>query len=185
MRLSSILNWLAIVALVAVLIAHEAIPAEPACGPSICDSMKGNGCWSTITKPRPLDRDVRIFTTQPFSMIDGSTFSSSQLLTILFLSEPCPLSLRQRESMHRSWQERGAYQLGCWYPTPDGGFTIVYGDGTFHHNRMSAEVYPRAHLHPDGSATIDDPGYGNLEQAISRLDEREARERRQHWRDKP
>lgn len=61
--------------------------------------------------------------------------------------------------MLRAWQRQGAYQLGCWYPTVDNNYMIIDGLGNMRNGGTYWETYPRALLHPDGSATIVEPAY--------------------------
>ncbi len=169
--LERILNLLAIAALLCTMLYCSPAPATQ---PSHRSTPKASA-----------DRHVRVFTNRPDDMADGASFQADEIITILFVTEPCPLQLKQHESMRRAWQARGAYQIGCWYPTVDSGFTLIAGDGTFSHNLMAAECYPLALLHPDGSVTIDDPNYGSWREALQRFNDEKLSELFQRGSERP
>jgi hypothetical protein len=61
--------------------------------------------------------------------------------------------------MLRAWQALAAYQVGCWYPTVDDLYVTIDGLGNARASGAYWEIYPRALLHPDGSATITEQNY--------------------------
>ena len=89
----------------------------------------------------------------------GDTLVPSQMSQMLFMNEPCSLSIAGSENMRRAWFALGAYQVGCWYPTQDGAYVVIYGSGQIYAQKAPWEAMPRALLHPDGTATITEPNY--------------------------
>lgn len=89
----------------------------------------------------------------------GSIVSTGSIFTILFTKEPCPLPIEGAETMHRAWQRAGAYQVGCWYPTMEGGYVLIDGAGRMTKINSAWAYLPRGLLHPDGNTTITEPDY--------------------------
>ncbi len=126
----------------------------------------------------PHDRLVRIFflddTTNRLSPFprahgytNGDTVPASAINTILFLEEPCQLSIVGAENMRRAWLALGSHQLGCWYPKMNDGVVTIDGFGDIHPSDIYVQAYPRALLHADGTATIAEPGFQNMTQFMS------------------
>jgi hypothetical protein len=92
---------------------------------------------------------------------------ASAINTILFLEEPCQLSIVAAENMRRAWLALGSHQLGCWYPTMNDGVVTIDGFGNVHPGDVYLQAYPGALLHADGTATITEPGFQNMTQFMS------------------
>jgi hypothetical protein len=133
---------------------------------------------SNRAAPPPRERLVRIFflddTTNQFPPLpgahgytNGDTVPASAINTILFLEEPCQLSIVGAEVMHRAWLALGSHQLGCWYPTMNDAVVTIDGFGNIHPNEVYWQAYPRAVLHADGTATITEPRFQNMTQFMS------------------
>jgi hypothetical protein len=113
------------------------------------------------------DRPVRIYFTGPETL--GQSVPLARILTILFVNAPCPLPIVGAERMRRLWQQQGAYQIGCWYPTIPHGFTTIDGLGHIHANDVPWQAFPRALLHAANSATITEPGFDHIDAFLNRV----------------
>lgn len=135
----------------------------------------------------PADRPVRVFTSchGDCQLRTGSLVQPEQLLTILFTEAPCPLDLVGREHMHRAWRQAGAYQLGCWYPTTNGGYVYINGAGMIFPDSVYWESFPRALLHADGTASITEPGVTNVDNFMNAVSNRKILDFAQHLREQP
>jgi hypothetical protein len=107
----------------------------------------------------------------------GDTVPAGAVNTILFLEEPCPLSIDGAKKMRRAWMALGSHQLGCWYPNINDGVVTIDGLGNSHPSDLYWQAYPRALLHPDGSATITEPGFKNITQFMTDVSEAKTLER--------
>jgi hypothetical protein len=125
---------------------------------------------------RPRGRDVRIFAQIRNKVIlTGDTVPATAITQILFTREECPLPLADKRGMYRAWMAYGSNQLGCWYPTIDGGFVFVGQLASLTHDSNAPwAVFPRAKLHDDGSATITEPNYNSATFLSNWLDKRNA-----------
>jgi hypothetical protein len=147
--------------------------------------------------PPPKDRLVRIFfldyTTKGFPPLpgargytNGDTVPASAINTILFVEEPCQLSIVGAENMRRAWLALGSHQLGCWYRNMNDGVVTIDGFGNVHPNDVYWQAYPQALLHTDGTATITEPGFQNMTQFMSDVVNAKMMESTtQHQHDKP
>jgi len=133
---------------------------------------------SNRAAPPPHDRLVRIFflddTTNRFPPLpgahgytNGDSVPASAINTILFLEEPCQLSIVGAENMRRAWLALGSHQLGCWYPKMNDGVDTIDGFGNIHPSYIYLQAHPRALLHAYGTATITEPGFQNMTQFMS------------------
>lgn len=125
------------------------------------------------------DREVRIFAKLPGGIVldphsnlplpsskdyvTGDTVPAGNIIVILFTREPCQLDLADKRNVFRAWQRTGAYQLGCWYPTLNGGYVFIgQVESLTRATDAPWRTYPRALLHDDGSATITEPDYNGV-----------------------
>jgi len=105
-------------------------------------------------------RSIRVFA-QGHSRT-GDTLAPAQMSQIFFMTEPCSLNIAGAENMRRAWFALGAYQIGCWYPTQNGMYVVIYGTGQIYPQEAYWEAMPRALLRPDGTATITEPNYESV-----------------------
>lgn len=117
--------------------------------------------WAKCTQP------VRVFVTQPQArpkdkprrFVQGDTVPAAQVLHVLHVERACELDMADRSLMFAYADTYGSQaRHGCWQPTVDEGYVVVYGNGETSKQPMW-RMMPRATLNPDGSATITEPGY--------------------------
>lgn len=116
--------------------------------------------------------------------VTGDTVPANFLNTILFTKERCSLPIEGARDMLRAWMALGSYQVGCWYPTVDDTYVTIDGLGNLNNSRSYWEFWPRALLHPDGSATITEPNYDS-DTFMARVANEKMHQRFSHQAEKP
>jgi hypothetical protein len=115
--------------------------------------------WMSCKKATTPER-VRIFSlARNKRFVTGDTISPPDANFRLYLDKPCKLPVENANNMHYFYLQVGRFpRIGCWYPTLDDGYVILYGNGTAE-TQPSWEMLPRASLNSDGSATITEQDY--------------------------
>lgn len=103
------------------------------------------------------DRAVRVsFNHDDHRYAQGDAVPMQRAIYILFLKEPCPLPLTDRDEMLRAWVSPG--RVGCWYPTLGYHFVFVDNLGV-QPNEGFWPTFPQAALLKDGTIKLTEPGY--------------------------
>jgi hypothetical protein len=125
-------------------------------GPAVC--LLAFGATIAVAAP-PLDKTLVRLLPVGGHFVTGSVLAPKQAIWMLFMNEHCTLPIEGADKMWRGWSV--AYQVGCWYPTgtTTNGFVYIDGQGASHAIDMTPFAMPRAHLMPDGTATIAEPDY--------------------------
>ena len=90
---------------------------------------------------------------------EGDRVPYGNLLFVMLEDWRCILPIAGANAMRLYLVNLGARQrIGCWYPTTDGGYSVVYGNGDLDH-QGSIEMLPRARIGDEGMAQIVEPGY--------------------------
>jgi hypothetical protein len=120
--------------------------------------LLASGATLAVGAP-PLDkRLVRVLPVEGH-FVTGSQLAPRQAIWILFMNEHCTLPIAGADKLWRGWS--AAYQVGCWYPTGTtaNGFVYIDAQGATHPIDMTPFAMPRAHILPDGTATITESDY--------------------------
>jgi hypothetical protein len=134
---------------------------------TIVEPNFNSATFSRIAEDQSPGRAVRVFAPDSYGegpyksrFVTGDRIWLRSVQQLLFTTEPCSLPQYDGPDAHRAWQRLGAYQIGCWYPTSDGGALVT--DGAGHASgvsRVEMSMFPRGLLHVDGSITITEPNY--------------------------
>lgn len=103
---------------------------------------------------------VRVFPTTAKSFVTGNTVSVEDQAYLLFTEKACHLPLEDNRNIFYFVQLPGTRVMrrGCWYPTLDDGYVIIYANGEMTKQPLW-ESLPRGELNADGSVTITEKNY--------------------------
>ena len=110
-------------------------------------------------KSPPRDRARLFILAGNGSFVHGDTVPSRNIFARLYLDKKCDLPVADAKNMrYLYWTNQSVYRTGCWYPTLDDGYVMLYSNGETE-KQPSWEMLPKSLLNADGSAEITDPGF--------------------------
>lgn len=105
---------------------------------------------------------VRVFANPNKSYVTGDQVLQADQLYVLSTDKPCHLQIADKRNVFYFVQlpASSSMRRGCWYPTLDDGYVIIYGNGELSKQPLWKSL-PRGNLNADGSITITEPNYNS------------------------
>jgi len=103
---------------------------------------------------------VRVFANPNKSYTTGSQVLQADQLYVLSTEKPCHLQIADKRNIFYFVQlpASSSMRRGCWYPTLDDGYVIIYGNGELSKQPLW-KALPRGNLNTDGTITITETDY--------------------------
>jgi hypothetical protein len=103
---------------------------------------------------------VRVFLNQNKPYVTGNQVLPEDQIYVLFTSKPCHLPIADKRNVFYFVQlpASNSIRRGCWYPTLDNGFVIIYANGELSKQPLW-KSFPRGSLNTDGTISITETNY--------------------------
>jgi hypothetical protein len=155
---------------------------------TIVEPNYNSATFARTAQAKSPGRAVKVFAPS-VRFVTGDSIKEGAVLQMLFTAESCSLPQYDAPDAHRAWQNLGAYQIGCWYATPDGGALLTDGAGhTSALTRYELQMFASGLLYADGSITITEPKFDSAtaaQKAAEQQSDDMIRELRSHQNEQP